>query len=184
MFVFHLFICLLNLFGQTRDMFLWNTKFGPEISEAFSLTSIKVSSSSVKYMPTSGGAAALPAGCLLYRRHLAVNNTISHDKTLRQWLFHLSRQTDSGWNQFHSSRLKRIEKEHKASLTHKHVTQRLNHTAQYLSKNVNFSGWGFSAAHKALWPLRSTSYLSRPKLGQVSSASNRLDMISREMFVH
>lgn len=55
-----------------------------------------------------------------------------------------------------------IEKEHEASLAHKHDTQRLNHTAQYFSKNLNFQGWRFSAAHKALWPLRVSHQLLAP----------------------
>lgn len=60
------------------------------------------------------------------------------------------------------------EKEHKASLTRKHVTQRLNHTAQYFSENQNFSGWGFSAALKAPWPPRvSHQLLASSKAGAI-----------------
>lgn len=89
-------------------MFPLNINCGSEISEAPSLTSVKVSSSSLKYVghPTGWEAAAQPAGCSLRRWHLAVNNTISLDKTQRRRLFNLGRQTDSnsGWNQFQSSR--------------------------------------------------------------------------------
>lgn len=197
-------------------MFPLNINCGSEISEAPSLTSVKVSSSSLKYVghPAGWEAAAQPAGCSLRRWHLAVNNTISLDKTPRRRLFNLGRQTDSnsGWNQFQSSRrdfsftgwsrlnffhlyfprrrnafpqsaaglihvgvflwcwldwtgirtgpgnsqklfwrifefvfcfFLAIEKEHKASLTHKDVIPRLNRTVQYFCENLNLSGWGF-----------------------------------------
>lgn len=91
-----------------RQMLPLNINRGSEISEAPSSTSVKVSSSSLKYVghPAGGEAAAQPAGCSLRRWHLAVNNTISLDKTQRRRLFNLGRQTDSnsGWNQFQSSR--------------------------------------------------------------------------------